>query len=586
MSGNEAVAYGAWLAGVKVGSGYPGTPSTEILESLARYDDVYVEWAPNEKVAFDVCVGAAYAGLRALVTMKHVGLNVASDSLFYASYTGVRGGLVAVTADDPGMFSSQGEQDNRHYARFAKVPMLEPSDSEEAKRFTLIAFKLSEGFDTPVLLRSTTRLSHSKSVVTLEEQCRHAVGSSPGGATFESNPEKYVMVPKYARIRHGAVERRLEGLREFAESFEENRIESGAGEIGVISAGTAYQYAKEVFEGASFLKLGMTYPLPQELIKRFARGAKRLVVVEELDPFLEEQIRAMGVEVEGLSLRPPTGELNPTLIWEGAARRGLVHLCDAYRSPRENILPDRPPVLCPGCGHRGIFYLLRDMKFKVFGDIGCYTLAVQPPLSAIDTVGCMGASIGVLHGVTKAGIRRKVAAVIGDSTFFHSGIAPLMNVIYNGGCGLIIILDNGTTAMTGHQPHAGSGITLKGEPAPRVDIAGLVRALGVEEVYEVDGYAIDEMREILRAIAGRDEPAEKPAVLVVRRPCVLKTREKRARARIIPEKCGGCLLCTKLGCPSLSEDSGDVGVDPVTCVGCGICAAICPKDAIVVERGY
>lgn len=650
MSGNEAIAYGAWLAGVRVGSGYPGTPSTEILESLAGYDGVYVEWAPNEKVAFDVCVGAAYAGVRALVTMKHVGLNVASDSLFYASYTGVSGGLVVVSADDPGMFSSQGEQDNRHYARFAKVPMLEPSDGEEAKRLTVLAFELSERFDTPVLLRSTTRLSHSKSVVVLSQSTAPFHDANVAGRrgervvpVFVSDPEKYVMIPKYARHRHLVVEERLERLREFAEGFEENRFEPGDTGIGVISAGIAYQYAREVFREASFLKLGMTYPLPRRLIMDFAGRVRRVVVVEELDPFLEEQIRALGVEVEGMSIRPATGELSPTLLRDGASKRGLavsvgggdrpsssdgprdnhyspvdVPVADAAgrllrregldeelaSTARSNLagrvvrvedsreghgtddaIPDRPPILCPGCGHRGVFYLLRKLKFKVFGDIGCYTLAVQPPLSAIDTVGCMGASIGVLHGIARAGIRERIAAAIGDSTFFHSGIAPLMNLVYNGGCGLIVILDNGTTAMTGHQPHAGSGLTLRGEPTRKLSIPDVVRALGVEEVHEVDAYALSEIREILIRISRDGLAADKPVVLVVRHPCVLKAKEKNRPARVDAEKCNGCLHCLDLGCPSLKVENGNPVVDQLSCNGCGVCAMVCPREAIVTLSG-
>jgi len=588
MTGNEAIAYGAYLAGVRTGYAYPGTPSTEILESLALYEGVRAEWAPNEKVALDAAVGAAYAGARSLCAMKHVGVNVAADSLFYASYTGVGAGLVLVTADDPGMYSSQNEQDNRHYARFAKVPVLEPSDSEEAKRFVGLAFDLSERFDTPVLLRSTTRLSHSRSPVTIEDG--RSTRPEPGGRNkvpgFRRAPSKYVMVPAFARGRHPVVERRMGELARFAESFEENRLEEGDRRLGVIAAGLAYQYAREVLPCATFLKLGMTYPLPRRLVLELASRVEKVVVIEELDPFIEEQVRLMGVDVVGKSVFPAVGELNPSVVRRGAVEAGLWEeppdgAPAARTAPAEAsfVVPPRPPVLCPGCGHRGVFYVLHRLRARSFGDIGCYTLGVMPPLSAIDTCGCMGASIGVLHGVVSAGDHERSVAVIGDSTFFHSGIAPLINLVYNKGAGTVIVLDNRITAMTGHQDHPGTGRTLQGEEAYAIDVADVARAVGVRHVTVIDPFDLDGLEETLKEYMALDEPA----LVVARRPCALRAKVAGTPYRINEERCTDCGACLRLGCPPIVREGKRVRIESSLCTGCGLCAEVCRFDAI--ERG-
>jgi len=589
LSGNEAIARGAFESGVKVAAAYPGTPSTEILESLGTYSGPHVEWSPNEKVALETAMGAAFGGARALAVMKHVGVNVAADPLFTLSYTGLRGGLVLVSADDPEMHSSQNEQDNRHYARFAKVPLLEPSDSQEAKEFTKIAFNLSEKFDTPVLLRTTTRVSHSKSVVRLEEP-----SSPPLSPKLVKDPMKFVMLPANARRRHPVVERRMEDLCHFAETFPENRVEWGDKKVGIITSGISYQYGKESLAEASFLKLGMVYPLPREMIKSFASQVEKLFVVEELDPFIEEQVRALGVEVTGKAAFPICGELNPALVERGL--KGL-HLSTQAEAPKS--LPARPPIMCPGCPHRGIFSILSRMKLFVTGDIGCYTLGFLPPLSAIDTCVCMGASLGHAMGLDKAlgeEALGKVVAVIGDSTFLHSGITGLLNVVYNKGTVTVIILDNHTTAMTGQQDHPGTGYTLKGEETFGVDLAKLAKALGVKHVKVVNPYQLAATERVIKREVQRPEPS----VIISRAPCVLSRREKAVTGKpffVDPSLCTGCRTCLLLGCPAIAwvkeegmtlqgkKRKGRAAIEAFLCNGCTLCAQVCRFGSIKSTDG-
>ena len=603
LSGNEAAARGAWEAGATVASGYPGTPSTEIMETFARFPGVYAEWAPNEKVAVDVAIGAAYAGSRAFATMKHVGLNVAADSLMYAAMTGAEAGLVIVSADDPAMHSSQNEQDNRTFAKFARIPCLEPSDSQQAKDLMSAAFMLSERFDTPVLLRMTTRICHSTSVVELVdlderlgtrngERADSPRGLSANGTarrpTFPRNPTKYVMVPGNAIKRHPLVEQRLQEIAEFAETFVGNVIEAGDPELGVITSGIAYQYVKEIFPAASVLRLGMTWPLPRRLIQAFAASVKRLIVVEELDPFIEEGVRLLGIAVEGKSIFPITGEFNPRLVRECAISAGL--LPDSARVPVVEVdvgdLPSRPPVLCPGCAHRGTFYELHRLKVPVNGDIGCYSLGFAPPLSAQHTCGCMGAGISVAHGAAKGGSPEHHVAVIGDSTFFHSGIPALLNVVYNHSPVVTVILDNRTTAMTGHQDNPGTGRTLQGADAPMIALEPLVRALGVRHVRTLDAFAMDDIEKTLKEYLTHDEPS----VVIARQPCALlpEGRKRWMPLAVLADACNGCTLCFRLGCPAILKSSEldehtqrpKALIDPTLCTGCEVCAEICPRDAI------
>ncbi|NMB41786.1 MAG: indolepyruvate ferredoxin oxidoreductase subunit alpha [Firmicutes bacterium] len=582
MTGNEAIAYGAYMNGVRVGSAYPGTPSTEILESFAGYPHVFAEWAPNEKVALDVGIGAAYAGTRAMVAMKHVGVNVAADSLFYVVYTGLKGGLVIVTADDPNMHSSQNEQDNRNYAKFAKLPMLEPSDSEEAKQFVGLALEMSEKFDTPVMLRSVTRLSHSSSPV---EVSKEGPPLPPEDLPlYERNIQKYVMVPANARLRHPLIEARLKKLAEYAETLPVNRIEPGDDTLGIIAAGAAYQYAREVFPEATFLKLGMVYPLPEKMIRKFAAGVEKILVVEELDPFFEEQIRLMGIEVRGKDVFPVIGELTPNLIRKYTAKAGLLGE-NSYKNKvaatdsNPDILPIRPPMLCPGCGHRGLFHVLREADVVVFGDIGCYALGAAPPLSAVHTCGCMGASVGVAHGVSKAGVQDRIVAVIGDSTFFHAGIHPLINTLYNGSSVTTIITDNSITAMTGHQQHPGTGITLQKQQTKAVNLEQLVRGIGFEKIDTCDPYDLDNLSQVLEDHLA----SEQPSVIIAKRSCVLYTREKDEPPQVDPEECTDCGTCLELGCSPLLQEEGYVRIDPLLCNGCGLCIQVCPVGAITRE---
>ena len=584
LSGNEAIARGAYESGVKVAAAYPGTPSTEILENLHTYPGMHVEWSPNEKVALETGMGAAFGGVRSLVVMKHVGVNVAADPLFTLSYTGLRGGLVLVTADDPEMHSSQNEQDNRNYAKFAKVPMLEPSDSQEAKDFTEWGFALSEKFDTPVMLRTTTRVSHSKSIVFIKEPTQPTVPPK-----LTKDPTKFVMLPANARKRHPVVEKRLEDLTRFAETFAGNRIEWGEDKTGIITSGISYQYAKEAMPEASFLKLGLVFPLPQELIRSFASRMEKLFVVEELDPFIEEQIKAMGIKVTGKAAFPLCGELTPGLVARGLKGSALPPVEEISKT-----LPPRPPILCPGCPHRGIFSILSKLKLFVTGDIGCYTLGFLPPLSAIDTCVCMGASIGHAMGLDKAlgeEALGKVVAVIGDSTFLHSGITGLLNVVYNKGAVTILILDNRTTAMTGRQDHPGTGFTLQGEEAFQVDLVKLAKALGVKHVKVVNPYQLAATERVIKREIRRPEPS----VIIARAPCVLSRRERAVTGKALSVDlgaCTGCRSCLRLGCPAImwvkeegmtaagKKRKGRALIDRFLCNGCTLCEQICLGGAI------
>jgi len=594
LSGNEALALGAYHAGVRIAAAYPGTPSTEILESLARFGDIYAEWSTNEKVAMEVALGAAYAGARSLVSMKHVGLNVASDPFMAASTTGVNAGMVIISADDPGIHSSQNEQDNRHYAKLAKVPMLEPSDSQEAYELMAYAFDISERFDTPVLVRTTTRISHSKSVVKANRS--RVVPAEPAG--FPYDVKKYVMLPVHARLRRPLLEERLVKLAAYAETFPLNRVEWGERHLGVVTSGVTYQYAREVFPRVSFLKLSMTYPLPENLIRHFAAQVDRLIVIEELDPFLQENIQAMGIKVTGKEFIPRAGELNPGIIEEGSRTAGLL----AGTAPRKAVdisseLPRRPPLFCPGCPHIGIFFVLssigqrsklhpkgkalRESKLIITGDIGCYTLGTYPPLCAMDTTACMGASIGQALGMEKADVGKKLVAVIGDSTFLHSGITPLVNAVYNEGRITVIILDNRTTAMTGHQDHPGTGISAQGKETAAVDLERLVQGIGVSDVKVVDAFNMKALRASVRSSLSSPELS----VIIVRGACSVHVPRRAEPRAINAEKCNQCGVCLLIGCPAIQSENGQVYIDTALCVGdaCTICQQLCPKQAIAPQ---
>jgi indolepyruvate ferredoxin oxidoreductase, alpha subunit len=594
LSGNQALARGAWEAGVRVAAGYPGTPSTEILENLAPMSNVYAEWCPNEKVALDVAAGAAYAGARAMAVMKHVGVNVAADALFYAAMTGTQAGLVIIVADDPGMHSSQGEQDTRRYAKFARLPCLEPSDTQEAKDMIAVAFELSERFDTPVIVRVTTRISHSYGVVELDPDAQGPVWPDDSPA-YHIDTTKYVMVPGNARRRHPVMEQRMEDLAAYANEFPVNRVEvgdsDGGASLGIVTHGVAYQYAREVLPEASFLRLGMSYPIPRQLVADFAAKVDRLLVIEELDPVIEEELRLAGIACEGKRFFPLIGELSPDAVREGAVAAGVLEETEPSSIAPQADLPalsPRPPVLCPGCPHRGVFAVTRKLKLVVNGDIGCYTLGFLPPLAALHSCGCMGASIGVAHGVAKAGVQQKNVAVIGDSTFFHTGLPALLNIAYNKGTATTIILDNRTTAMTGHQQHPGTGYTLQEEPTMAVDLPTLIRGLGIEHVHVVDPYDLQEVEETLRACVERDEPS----VVIAQRECALlpSARSRYQALTVDAESCIACGLCRQLGCAALYkgeqvERSGGriaykTEIDPLLCTGCEICAQICPRSAI------
>jgi indolepyruvate ferredoxin oxidoreductase alpha subunit len=595
MQGNEAIARGAWEAGLNLACAYPGTPSSEILAELAKYKEIYTEWSPNEKVAFEVAHGASLAGGRSMACMKHVGLNVASDPFMTAAYTGVNGGMVVVVADDPSMHSSQNEQDSRNWSRFAKVPMLEPADAWECKEFTRIAFDISEQFDTPVLLRGQTRVSHSDSLAELGKRKESKI---PHGLD-KKLARKYTSLPANMRVRRRAVEERMQKLAEYAEKFPYNVIEVNDPSIGFIAAGTPYLYAREVFPQYSFLKLGMVWPLPRKIITEFFRKVKKVIVVEELDPFLETEIRAMGHKVwHGKDLVPIMYELSPTAV-EKALKKAVEG--KAFREPKVRVkpeaLPPRPPSLCPGCSHRAVFYSIKKLGLFVFGDIGCYCLAAAPPLEAIHTCACMGASVGGAYGAGKImgheGLG-KICAVIGDSTFLHSGISPLMDAVYNKGYSTTFILDNRTTAMTGMQEHPGTGYTVGMEPAAMIDYEQLVRALGVKHVRKIDPYNLQETMQTIKEEVMRNDAS---VIITHNSPCMLHRREKRLfpnpYCTVDDEKCRGCKACLELGCPAISwaegagqtvdgkKRKGTVFINRLQCPGCGLCAQLCKFEAIV-----
>ncbi len=588
LSGNQAIALGAWEAGVRYASAYPGTPSTEVLEALAHYAGVRAEWASNEKVALDAAAGASFAGARALAAMKHVGVNVAADSLMSLSYTGVRGGLVLVSADDPGCFSSQNEQDNRQYARFGKFPCLEPSDSQEARQFTRIAFDLSEQFRCPVMLRSTTRLSHSKSAVDVEmpDGARELEPLPP----FDRENESYVIIPAIARRRHPVVEQRLLDIAAWGETAPVNRIEWGDRSIGVVTCGMAYQYASEIFAGYSFLKIGLVHPLPMQLIRDFAAQVETLVVVEELDPLIEEQLRADGLKLIGKEFFPLVGEFTLEKVRLAAQQAGLP-VPDAVSSDSRTCnvtVPPRPPALCPGCPHRAFFYNLRRWKRQtVFsGDIGCYSMGFLSPFEAMDTLISMGASIGMAHGLKQAGAQEHSIAIIGDSTFFHAGLSPLANAVYNRANILVAVLDNRITAMTGGQEHPGTGVTLQGEQSQRIEIVPLARAMGVQHIWEVDAWNVKAISEALKeALAVEDGPS----LLLVKGSCVFTPFfERRPVVAVDRKVCTACGGCFRVGCPAIQKsdevnpktNKPKADIDPLLCTGCTVCLQVCPVKAI------
>ena len=563
LLGDFAVARGAWEAGVSVAAAYPGTPSTEITEELARYDDVYSEWSPNEKVALEVGIGASIRGVRAIVSMKHVGLNVACDPLFTASYTGVNGGLVIAVADDPSVFSSQNEQDTRLTAVSAQVPVLEPSDSMEAKEFAKLAFELSERYDTPIILRLTTRVAHSQSLVELGERV------VPAAKPYERNIAKYVMMPANARVKHTVVEERMQKMSQDANALPINRIEEGSKDLGIICSGGVYEYVKEALPEASVLKLGMVYPLPYDLIKKFAGSVKRCIVAEELAPHIETLVKAQGIAVEGKNIFPRCGEFSANLI-----RRCV--LGEQSAAEPANV-PARPPVLCAGCPHRGVFYVLSKLKLNVLGDIGCYTLGAVPPLGSMDAVVCMGASIGMTIGFDKADpeAHKHSVAVIGDSTFIHSGITGLIDAVYNKAKITVIILDNRTTGMTGHQNHPATGKTIKNEPTYELDLAEVCRAVGVPNVRTVDPADLAATEAAVREEVAKDEVS----VIIAKRPCALLTKRLYSGFKV-NENCKKCKACLKLGCPAIVNGENGITIDVSLCTECGLCKSVCKFGAI------
>lgn len=570
MLGNKAFARGLYEAGCSVVSSYPGTPSTEVTEEAARYDEIYCEWAPNEKVAMEVAFGASLAGKRSFCGMKHVGLNVAADPLFTCSYTGVNAGLVICVADDAGMHSSQNEQDSRHYAVAAKLPMLEPSDSEEACQFTKKAFELSEEFDTPVIIKMCTRVAHSQSIVNTGERI------TPPVKPYEKNIAKYVMMPANAIRRHPFVEERMAKLAAYAEDCGFNRVEMGDKSLGIITSSTSYQYAKEVFgEKACILKLGMVNPLPEKLILDFASKVDKLVILEELDPIIENHCKTLGLTVTGKDVFSVMGEFSQSLVAEklGVARPQAKAL--------DEPLPNRPPVMCAGCPHRGLFYTLAKLKCTVLGDIGCYTLGAVAPLSAMDMTLCMGASVSAVHGFNKAlggeGGKRSVA-VIGDSTFMHSGMTGLANIAYNQSNSTVIILDNSITGMTGHQQNPTTGYNIKGDPAGKINLEAMCLAMGISRVVVVDPYDLAECERVIK----EELAVEEPSVIISRRPCALLKYVKHEKPiAAAQDKCVGCKACMRLGCPAISIREGKAVIDATLCVGCGVCAQLCKFGALV-----
>ena len=584
MLGNEAVARGIYEAGCRLVSSYPGTPSTEITEYASEYRDVcpdmYCEWAPNEKVALEVAFGASLAGARAACAMKHVGLNVAADPLYTMSYTGVNGGLLLCVADDPGMHSSQNEQDSRHHAIAAKVPMLEPSDSAEAREYAMLAFELSEQFDTPFLLRMCTRIAHSQSLLSVDDRKDVPVKE------YVKTPQKYIMAPANAIRRHPEVEARTRALIAYAETAPVNRVEMGSTEIGIICSGTCYRYVKEVFgDKASVLKLGMVNPLPERLITDFAAKVDRLVVIEELDPVIENHCKALGLSVEGKSLFPMEGEFSQNLI------RRVFGMDVREGAAADEAIPVRPPVMCAGCPHRGLFYTLAKHKVTVIGDIGCYTLGMAAPLNAVDSVLCMGASVSGVHGFNKIGgtaSEGRTVAVIGDSTFMHSGVTGLINIAYNASNSTVIILDNSITGMTGHQQNPTTGYSIYGDPAAKVDLEALCRAVGINRVTVVDPYDLEACDKVITTELASAQDG--PSVIISRRPCVLlKTVKPRPAVKVDPASCRSCKKCMKLGCPAIHmEGEGKTAkavIDPTLCVGCGVCEQLCAFGAIQNQEG-
>ncbi len=576
LLGNEAVARGLYEAGVKVVSAYPGTPSTEITEAVSKNSEIYSEWAPNEKVAFEVAFGAATGGVRSFCAMKHVGLNVAADPLYTASYIGVNGGMVCAVADDPGMHSSQNEQDSRHHAIAAKVPMLEPSDSAECLEFTKLAYELSEKYDTPVLIRLSTRISHSRSLVTLSERQNIEVKE------YNKNIQKNVMMPAMAKLRHAAVEKRTEALVCYAEECEINKIENYGADIGIICAGSTYMYAHEALgEKVDYLKLGIVNPLPVELIKKFAKGKKIVYVCEELDNIIETHCKAHGVAVIGREVFSPLGEYNQNVIAEALGLQKREHI----EYPEK--IPARPPVLCAGCPHRGFYYAIKKCNLYVSGDIGCYTLGAASPLCAIDSCVCMGASVSGLHGFNLArGEENRSLAVIGDSTFTHSGITGLIDIVYNKGFSTVVVLDNSITGMTGHQNNPCNGYTIKNEPTVSVDLEALAHAVGINRVSVVDPLNVTQVRETVE----RELAVKEPSLIISRRPCALLKSVKHKKAlKVDSERCIGCRSCLNVSCPAISVvayENGKKGkavIDENQCLGCGVCTYACPKNAIIGE---
>ena len=570
MIGNAAVAAGLHDGGLGVVSSYPGTPSTEITEFLAEYNDIHSEWAPNEKVACEVAFGASLAGARSACAMKHVGLNVAADPLFTLSYTGVNGGMVICVADDPAMHSSQNEQDSRHYAIASKVPMLEPADSMEAYTFAKSAFELSEKFDTPVLFRMCTRIAHSQSVVETGEKITAVLKD------YEKNPAKYIMMPGNAIKRHPIVEARTEALREFAEDCIYNTVEMNSDEIGIITSGCSYLYVKEALgDSASILKIGMPNPLPVKLIRDFASKVKKLYVIEELDPIIENHVKSLGIEVVGKELFSILGEFSQATVAKAFGKD--VNECVSA----DSAIPARPPMMCAGCPHRGLFYTLAKNKVTVLGDIGCYTLGAVPPLSALDSTLCMGASVSGLHGFNAArgaDAEKKTVCVIGDSTFMHSGMTGLVNVAYNATNSTVIILDNSITGMTGHQQNPTTGYNIKGDPAAKVDLEALCKALGISLVRVVDPYDLKACDTAIK----EELAAEEPSVIISRRPCVLlKSVKAKPSLNVDADKCKSCKRCMTLGCPAISMKNGKAKIDNTLCVGCGVCKQLCAFDAII-----
>lgn len=569
MLGNEAIARGAYEAGVKVSSAYPGTPSTEISENLVKYkDDVYCEWAPNEKVATEVALGAAISGVRAMASMKHVGFNVAADPVYTAAYTGINGGMMIVVADDPGMYSSQNEQDTRQIARAANIPVLEPSDSAEAKDFTKLAFELSETYDTPIILRTTTRLAHSQGLV---ELCDRVV---PEDRVYEKNIAKYVMMPGNAIRRHPFVEDRMKRMAEDACGFEINHAEYNDTSIGIITSGIPYTYVKEAMPNASVLKLGLVHPLPRKLIEEFASKVDKVVIFEELEPVIEEQVKSWGIEAVGKEIFTIQGEYSANML-----RKALLKEEIQAKAPAQ--VPARPPILCPGCPHRSVYTVLKKLKLHAAGDIGCYTLGAVAPLSVVDTTICMGSSISTLHGMEKGKGKEYMknwVAVIGDSTFMHTGVNSLMNMVYNQGTGTVLILDNSTTGMTGHQDHAATGKTLQGDITKAINIPLFCKSIGIEHVYEVNAFDLEELTKRVKEEVERDDIS----VIITKTPCVLLKSNKFTK-KCVPnyDKCKKCGACLRPGCPALTKnEDGSISIDATMCNGCGLCRQLCKFNAI------